>query len=231
MLDSQNYKSIKNWAKDDRPREKLLRIGAKVLSDAELIAILIGSGSRNQSAVDLSRQILADMNNDLNVLSQKTVVELTKYKGIGEAKAVSIVAAMELVRRKKYSTKQKIKITSSRLIYQEMYPFLADINHEEFWVVYLNRKNVVLDKKRISSGGVSATVVDPKIIFKYALEYLASAIILVHNHPSGNIQASSQDIQLTQKIKSGAKVLDIDVLDHLIFAGEKYFSFADNGVL
>jgi DNA repair protein RadC len=138
---------------------------------------------------------------------------------------------MELVRRKKFSTKQKVKITSSKLIYEEMYPFLADKKYEEFWVVYLNRNNMVIDKKQISSGGVSATVVDPKIIFKYALENLASGIILVHNHPSGNIQASSQDIQLTKKIKDAANVFDIKVLDHLIFAGEQYYSFADNGAL
>jgi len=193
-MDSKNYKSIKSWAEEDRPREKLLKNGAKGLTDAELIAILIGSGSKNQSAVDLSRQILGDINNDLNKLSQKSVAELLKYKGIGEAKAVSIVAAMELVRRKKYNTMPNVKITSSKLIYQEIYPLLADIKHEEFWTIYLNRKNVIIDKKQISSGGVSSTVVDIKIIFKYALENLASSIILVHNHPSGNIHASNYDI-------------------------------------
>jgi len=225
------YNSIKNWAEDDRPREKLLNNGAKALSDAELLAILIGSGSRSQSAVDLSRQILQDMNNDLRILSQKSVVELTKYKGIGQAKAVSIVAAMELVRRKKFNTNDKLKINSSKQIYHEMYSLLSDIKHEEFWAIYLDRKNVIINKKQISLGGVSSTIVDTKIIFKHALDLLASGLILVHNHPSGSLIPSTQDIDLTKKIKQGSKLLDISLLDHIIIAGEKYYSFADNGAL
>jgi len=224
-------KSIKNWAPDDRPREKLLKHGAKSLSDAELIAILIGSGSRTQSAVDLSRHILSEMNNDLNILSKKTVVELTKYKGIGEAKAVSIVAAMELVKRKKFTSNEKTKITSSRQVYQEMYSDLVDLIHEEFWVLYLDRQNVITEKKQISSGGISATIVDPKIIFKHALLLSASNIILVHNHPSKNTQPSISDKELTEKIKKAAGFFDIGLLDHVIFAGEKYYSFADEGIL
>ncbi len=225
------YNSIKNWAEDDRPREKLLNNGAKALSDAELLAILIGSGSRSQSAVDLSRQILQDMNNDLRILSQKSVVELTRYKGIGQAKAISIVAAMELVRRKKFNTNDKVKINSSKQIYQEMYSLLSDIKHEEFWAVYLDRKNVIINKKQISLGGVSSTTVDTKIIFKNALDLLASGMILVHNHPSGSLNPSPQDIDLTKKIKQGSKLLDISLLDHIIIAGEQYYSFADNGAI
>lgn len=231
MRDKVNYNSIKNWALDDRPREKLLKKGAKNLSVAELIAILIGSGSRNESAVALSKRILLDMNNDLNELSQKNVQELTKYKGIGEAKAISIIAAMELVKRKKFSKPIKSKITSSKMVYEEMYSLLIDLNHEEFWVLFLDRQNVIKAKKKISSGGVSSTVVDSKIIFKHALDYLASSIILVHNHPTGNKSASQQDISLTKKIKSGAELLDISLLDHIILAGDEYYSFADEGIL
>jgi len=231
MSDKTKYNSIKNWAENDRPREKLLKNGAKVLSDAELLAILIGSGSRSQSAVDLSRQILHDMNNDLNILSQKSVAELMRYKGIGEAKAVSIVAAMELVRRKKFNTNQKVKISSSRQVYEEMYSLLSHIKHEEFWAVYLDRKNVIIGKKQISQGGVSSTLVDSKIIFKYAVDLLASGIVLVHNHPSGNKNASIHDIKLTENIKQGAKILDINLIDHIIIAGNDYYSFADNAII
>ncbi len=231
MSKTTKYNSIKNWAEDDRPREKLLNNGPKALSDAELLAILIGSGSRSQSAVDLSRQILQDMNNDLRILSQKSVVELTRYKGIGQAKAVSIVAAMELVRRKKFNTNDKVKISSSRQVYQEMYSLLSDIKHEEFWAVYLDRKNVIINKKQISLGGVSSTTVDTKIIFKNALDLLASGMILVHNHPSGSLNPSPQDIDLTKKIKDGSKMLDISLIDHIIIAGEQYYSFADDKAL
>jgi len=229
MSDKTKYNSIKNWAEDDRPREKLLKNGAKALSDAELIAILIGSGSRSQSAVDLSRQILHDMNNDLNILSQKSVVELTRYKGIGEAKAISIVAAMELVRRKKFNSAQRIKVTSSRRIFEEMYSLLSDIKHEEFWAVYLDRKNTIIGKKQISRGGVSSTIVDSKIIFKHALDLLASGLIMAHNHPSGNKNPSVHDFKLTENIKQGAIILDINLIDHIIIAGNEYYSFADNG--
>ena len=231
MPDKTKYNSIKTWAEDDRPRKKLLKNGTKGLSDAELIAILIGSGSRNQSAVDLSRHILRDMNNDLRILSQKSVAELTRYKGIGEAKAVSIVAAMELVRRKKFNTNKKITVTSSRQAYEAMYSLLSDIKHEEFWVLYLDRKNTIIGKKQISLGGISSTLVDLKIIFKHALDMLASGFILVHNHPSGNKNASSHDIKLTEKIKQGANLLDINLLDHIIIAGNDYYSFADNGMI
>jgi DNA repair protein RadC len=223
--------SIKNWAEDDRPREKLQKHGAKSLSDAELLAILIGSGSIEETAVTLCRRILSDMGNSLSNLARKNVSELIKYKGIGEAKAISIIAAMELVKRKKFDKNSKVKITSSKHIYQEVYSLLSDKINEEFWVIYMDRNNVIIDKKNISIGGVSSTIVDPKIIFKYALELVASSIILVHNHPSGNKYPGEIDKRLTQKIKEAAKVFDIDLLDHIIFAGEEYYSFADTGIL
>ena len=223
--------SIKNWAEDDRPREKLQKHGAKSLSDAELLAILIGSGSREESAVDLCRRILSDMGNNLSNLAKKNIAELIKYKGIGEAKAISIVAAMELVKRKKFDKSIKTNINSSKQIYHEMYSLLADKINEEFWVIYLDRKNVIIDKKNISIGGVSSTTVDPKIIFKYALEFVASSIILIHNHPSGNKYPGDIDKRITERIKKGAKLLDIVLLDHVIFAGEEYYSFADAGIL
>ena len=229
----ENYKSspITNWAKDDRPREKLLKLGPGALSDAELIAILIHSGSRTESAVDLSRRILNDLNNDLNILAGKSVRELMKYKGIGEAKAISIAAAMELVNRKRFEKKPKRKITSSRDVYEEMYPNLEDKSQEEFWVILLDRKSTIIDKKPISKGGVNATVVDPRVIFKLALEVLASSLILVHNHPSGNTNPSDMDISITNKIKNGALLMDMSLLDHIIFAGSEYFSFADEGMI
>ncbi len=226
-----NTKSIKNWAKDDRPREKLMRFGAKNLTDAELLAIIISSGNKNMSAVDLSRHILSEMNNDLNLLSKKSYIELMKFPGIGEAKAISIVAAMELINRKKYDKIPNRKITCSKDIYEEMFSILSDLEHEEFWVLYLDRQNIVIDKKDIGKGGVSGTFVDPKLIFKKALELTASSIVLVHNHPSGNIKPSNQDIKLTSKVKNAAVFLDISLLDHIIFGGIEYFSFADNGIL
>ncbi len=231
MKNEKSNKSIKNWAEDDRPREKLMKLGARNLTDAELLAIIIGSGNRKMSAVDLSRHILEKMENDLNVLAKKSYAELMKYPGIGEAKAISIVAAMELINRKKFEKKTKRKITSSKDVYEEMYSRLSDLEHEEFWVLFLDRKNVVIYKKEIGKGGVSGTFVDPKMIFKIALEHTASSIILVHNHPSGNVNPSAEDINLTSKIKNAAGYLDISLLDHIIFGGVEYFSFADKGIL
>lgn len=228
-MENEKLNSIKNWAKDDRPREKMLKSGAKSLTDAELIAILIHSGSKTESAVDLSRRILNDMNNDLTKLSKKSVRELIKYKGIGEAKAISIAAAMELVNRKKFDKVAQRKISGSKDVYEEMYSQLSDNLQEEFWVIYLDRKNTILDKKNISKGGVSSTVVDSKIIFKFALELLASGLILVHNHPSGNRQPSDIDVSITNKVKNAALLFDMNLLDHVIFAGSEYYSFADEG--
>lgn len=231
MLESP-YLGIKNWAEEDRPREKLLLKGKASLSEAELIAILLGSGTSSLSAVDLAKQILSTYSNNLNELARLGVKELTKFRGIGEAKAISIVAALELGRRRK-ETKvlRKPKITSSNDVFDLVKSDLLDLQHEEFWVLLLNRSNLVIKKHLISSGGVSGTVADPKMIFKHALGELASSIILIHNHPSGNLKPSQQDISLTKKMVEGGKLLEIPVLDHVIFTNESYFSFADEGML
>lgn len=223
---------ILSWAEEDRPREKLILKGRSALSDAELIAILIGSGTKSLSAVDLAKLILNKVQNDLNELARLSVKDLEKFKGIGEAKAISIVSALELGRRRKDSEPlKKSKITSSKDVYDVVKPQLMDIKHEEFWILLLNRANIVINKIQISSGGVSGTVADPKIIFKQALDHLASAIILVHNHPSGNLSPSQADIDLTKKLKEAGKFLEIPVLDHVIFADQGYYSFADKGLL
>jgi DNA repair protein RadC len=217
---------ILSWAEEDRPREKLLLKGKSALSDAELIAILIGSGTKSMSAVDVGKVILANAGNNLNELAKFSVKDLQKIKGIGEAKAISIVSALELGRRRKESEfAEKVRITCSNDIYQLMKPELLDMPKEEFWIILLIRK------ERISSGGVSGTVADPKIIFKVALEQYASSIILVHNHPSGNLKPSQADIDLTNKMKEAGKWLEIPVLDHIIFGDEGYLSFADDGLL
>jgi DNA repair protein RadC len=219
---------ILNWAEEDRPREKLLLKGRSALSDAELIGILIGSGTISMSAVELAKHILIGSGNDLNELAKLNVKELQKFKGIGEAKAISIISALELGRRRKESDPvKKAKISSSEDIYNLMKPNLLDLMHEEFWIILLNRANHVLKKVQISSGGVSGTVADPKIIFKTALENLASAVILVHNHPSGNLKPSEADDSLTKKLKYAGALLDIPILDHIIFTNSNYFSFAD----
>ncbi len=224
--------SIKSWAEEDRPREKLALKGKSALSEAELIAILIGSGTASMSAVDVAKGILNSSENDLNRLAKLTVKDLTKFKGIGEAKAISIVAALELGRRRKETeTIKKPKIRSSKDAYDLMKPDLLDLSHEEFWCLLLNRSNIVIKKQLISSGGVSGTVADPIIIYKAALEELASGIILIHNHPSGNIKPSQADINLTKKMKTAAKALDISLYDHLIFTEQGFFSFADENLL
>ncbi|KOF02623.1 hypothetical protein AWW67_01410 [Roseivirga seohaensis] len=224
--------NILKWAEEDRPREKLLLKGKAALSDAELIAILIGSGSRELSAVDLSKKILAHSNHDLNTLAKQSVTELQQFKGIGEAKAISIVSALELGRRRKsFESDKKLKITNSRDVYELMKPELMDQPVEQFWVVMLKRNNEVIQKRVISLGGVSGTVADPKVIFKKALEDLASGIILVHNHPSGNLKPSQADIRLTEKLKNAGNLLEIPVLDHIIFTDDGYFSFADESLI
>lgn len=224
--------TIKDWSPQDRPREKLVLKGRSSLSDAELIAILLGSGTPTLSAVDLARKILQENNNDLHTLAKLSVKEMMNIKGIGEAKAITIVAAMELGRRRKdLEVMQKPQINSSRSVFEILRPELQDIPHEEFWILLLNRANCLLKKIQISRGGVSGTVVDPRIVFKLAVEALASGIVVAHNHPSGNLTASQADISLTQKLKEGGKLLDIQVLDHVIIAGQKYFSFADDGLI
>lgn len=224
--------NIKSWAEEDRPREKLLSKGKSVLSDSELIGVLIGSGTNDMSAVALSKHILSNVDNNLNQLARLTVKDLIKFKGIGEAKAVSIVAALELGRRRREAEEvKKPKITGPQDVYNLLKPDLLDLQHEEFWVVLLNRSNLVIKKHLVSSGGVSGTVADPKLIFKAALEELASGIILAHNHPSGNLKPSQSDAQLTKKMKQAGQALEIPVLDHLIFCNQGYFSFADEGLL
>ncbi len=224
--------SIKAWAEDDRPREKMIQKGRDVLSNAELIAILIGSGSRNESAVDLSKRILSAVGNDLHLLSSLSIKDLTAFKGIGEAKAVTIAAALELGRRRKAAEiKEAVKISSSKHAFDVLYPYLSDLDHEQFYVVLLRRNNTVIDTVRISQGGVTGTVVDARIIFKAAIEKLASSIVLAHNHPSGNLSPSQADIRLTDQLTQGAKLLDIIVMDHLILAGQSYYSFADENMI
>ncbi len=231
-LYTENKLSIKSWAEEDRPREKLLQKGRQSLTNAELVAILIGSGSREESAVDLSKRILQSTKNNLNELGKTSLVELMKFKGIGEAKAITICAALELGRRRQNADiLEKPQIKSSHDAHQVMAAILADLPHEEFWVAYLNRANKVIHREQISLGGVAGTVVDAKIIFKKALEQLASGIILFHNHPSGNLKPSQADINITKKLKKAGLTLDINVLDHLIISERGYYSFADEGVL
>ena len=219
---------IKDWAVEDRPREKLLKKGISSLSDAEIIAILIGSGTRNESAVDLSKKILKSANNNLNELGKLGISDLIKMKGIGEAKAITILAALELGRRRKISEIiNKKKITQSKDIFELFQPLIGDLPHEEFWILLLNRSNRIIEKFKISQGGISGTVIDVKIILKNAIEKLASSIILCHNHPSGNRKPSNADDSITQKLKKGAELLDIQVLDHIIVADTNYFSYAD----
>ena len=232
MSELNNGLNILSWAEEDRPREKLLLKGKSVLSDAELIAILIGSGTRSISAVDVAKMILSNANYNLNELAKFSIKDLKKVKGIGEAKAITIVSALELGRRRKESEfAEKVKITCSNDIYQFMKPELLDLPKEEFWVLLLNRANQLIKKEQISSGGLSGTVADPKIIFKAALDQYASSIILVHNHPSGNLRPSQADIKLTRKMKEAGSLLEIPILDHIIFSDEGYLSFADEGML
>lgn len=226
--------AINFWAEEDRPREKMLIQGRRALTDAELIAILIGSGSRNESAVELSRRILADSDNDLNKLALLSIKDLTngKFKGIGEAKAVSIIAALELGRRRRDTKLQeRPQITCSKDAFQIMLPIYSDLNHEEFWILLLNTANRVIGKHNLSKGGRAGTVVDIKILFEEVLSYKATSVILTHNHPSGNLNPSEQDRVLTKRINEAGKLLDIKVLDHLIFSSTSYYSFSDSGEL
>jgi len=226
-----NNFSIKHWSEDDKPREKLMLKGKSILSDAELIAILIGSGSRNESAVDLSKRILASVDHNLNALGKLSIAQLTNFKGIGEAKAISIIAATELGRRRKSEEVVELqKITSSKAVYEVMQPIIGELPHEEFWVLFLNNSNKILFKTQLSKGGLTGTVVDTRIVFKIALEQNATSIILSHNHPSGKLQPSEADIQITKKIKSAGQQLDIPVLDHIIITERGYYSFADEGI-
>jgi DNA repair protein RadC len=224
--------SIKNWSQDDQPREKLLYKGKSALSDAELVAILIGSGNREESAVDLCKRILASVDNNLSELGKLSIKQLMNFKGIGEAKAISIAAALELGRRRRgEEALEKKKITSSQSVFELMQPIIGELQHEEFWIIYLNNSNKVLQTSQLSKGGITGTLVDVRIVLKNALEVGATGIILAHNHPSGTLKPSEADKQLTNKLKLASESLDIKVLDHLIVTEKAYFSFADENLL
>lgn len=228
----ENRLGIKFWAEEDRPREKLMEKGRHVLTEAELIAILIGSGSRDETAVELSKRILASVGNNLNDLGKLNINELIKFKGIGEAKAISVMAAMELGRRRKESeVVKRDKIIVSKDVFDIMHPLFIDLPHEEFWLLILNRANFVIKKELISRGGVSGTVVDTKIIFKAAVEHYACSIIICHNHPSGNLKPSEADIRITKNIKDAGKLMEIPLLDHLIVTENGFYSFSDEGMM
>jgi DNA repair protein RadC len=231
-MTSYDKSGIKAWAVEDRPREKLLAKGITSLSNAELLAILIRSGAREESAVELARKILMGAGNNLRELGKLSVNDLVRHKGMGPAKAIAIVAALELGRRRgKAEIQDKIRITGSQDVYSLFQPVLCDLAHEEFWVLLLNRANRVIDYKRISQGGISGTVIDVRIILKNALDRLASAIILCHNHPSGNLKPSEADRKITSKIRDSCRTMDLQLLDHLIVADNSYFSFADEGLI
>lgn len=224
--------SIKNWSDDDKPREKLVKKGKPILSDAELIAILIGSGSRNESAVGLSKKILASVNNNLNELGKLSINQLMQFKGIGEAKAVIIVAALEIGRRRRGEDAMEItKISSSKHVFELLQPLIGELPHEEFWIVYVNNSNKVMHKSQLSKGGITGTLVDVRLVLKQALELGAVGLILAHNHPSGTLKPSVADKEITEKLKKASESLDIKVLDHLIITQKEYFSFADNNIL
>ena len=229
-----DYKStgIKDWALEDRPREKLLSKGITSLSNTELLAILIRSGGPEASAVELARQVLKQAGNNLQELGRRSVNDLVKHNGMGTVKAITIIAALELGRRRKRSELQeKIRISGSQDVFALFQPLIADLSHEEFWVLILNRSNRVIDNIRISQGGISGTVIDVRLILKNALDRLASSLVLCHNHPSGNLKPSDADIKITAKISDAGKIMDIQLLDHIIIADNSYFSFSDEGII
>jgi DNA repair protein RadC len=223
---------ITDWAVEDRPREKLYQKGTSSLSDAELLAILIGSGTKKRSAVDLGRELLLMVNNNLNSLGKLSISDLTKIHGIGNARAVTITAALELGRRRKLAEMPELpQIKCSKDVFDLLSPVLSDLAHEEFWILFLNRSNKVINRMKLSQGGISGTVTDVRLVMKKAIEYLASGIIVCHNHPSGNLNPSESDTRITQKIKEAGNIMDIQLLDHLIVTEKEYYSFADNGLL
>ena len=224
--------SIKFLAEDDRPREKFLLKGKNSLSDAELLAVIMGSGNRDESAVELGRKILDSVGNNWHNLSLLQISDLMKFKGIGEAKAISIAVALEIGRRRAaQEVPEKVQITNSQETYKVLYPYLSDLQTEEFWAIYLNQNNRILGKGKLSSGGINQSVVDVRILFKTALEHLATGIIISHNHPSGNLKPSSEDLKITKQIAEAGKILNIQLLDHLIIAQNSYLSFADENLL
>ena len=223
---------ITDWAVEDRPREKLYQKGTSSLSDAELLAILIGSGTRKKSAVDLGRELLSLVNNNLNTLGKLGISDLTTIHGIGQARAVTIAAALELGRRRRLADMPETpQIKCSRDVFDLVSPSLSDLPHEEFWILFLNRSNKVINRMRLSQGGISGTVTDVRLIMKKAIENLSSGIIVCHNHPSGNLNPSESDSKITNKIKEAGAIMDIQLLDHLIICDRDYYSFADNGLI
>ncbi|WP_366184936.1 DNA repair protein RadC [Flavobacterium ovatum] len=226
-----NHFPITHWSEDDRPREKLMLKGKSALSDAELIAILIGSGSRNESAVELSKRILNSVGGNLNALGKLSLAQLIQFKGIGEAKAISIIAALELGRRRRAEDAvELIKVTSSKLVFEIMQPIIGELPHEEFWILYLNNSNKIISKRQLSIGGITGTLVDVRLVFKNALEIGAVSLILCHNHPSGTLVPSEADKNITRKLKTAGESLEVKVLDHLIVTENNYFSFVDEGI-
>lgn len=230
--DPPEYRPINAWAEEDRPREKMLIKGREALSDAELLAILLGSGTRGISAVDLAREILKSVHNNLHELGRRSIHDLKQFKGMGEAKAITIAAALELGRRRQVADlRERPRIACSRDAYGYIAPLIADLHHEEFWLLMLNRRNEVIRHERISSGGMHATTVDAKMVFQKALMAQAAAIIAVHNHPSGSLTPSQPDIELTQRLEAAGKALQLPLLDHIIVGEGAYYSFADEGKL
>ncbi len=232
MEENPKHLNIKSLAEDDRPREKLATLGRHSLSDAELIAIILGSGNTSETAVQLAQRMLSENSNSINQLAKLNLKELEKYKGVGPVKAINIAAAFELGRRRKDTdSTERTKITSSHIAYQILQKRLSDLPHEEFWVLHLNRANQVMKEEHLSKGGISGTVVDVRLICKSALENLASGVVIAHNHPSGQVLPSEQDKAITKKLKEALKIFEISLLDHLIIGDQKYCSFSDEGLL
>ncbi|MFO7933611.1 MAG: DNA repair protein RadC [Bacteroidales bacterium] len=224
--------ALKSWAVEERPREKVMVNGIQFLSDSELLAILLGSGNRDMTVVELARQLLQKVNNNLHELGKQSMADLMKTRGIGPAKATTILAAMEIGRRRAgIHHIEKIPVRSSRTVFDLFHPLLGDLEHEEFWLLMLNRANRVLGRYKVSQGGLAGTVIDTRIILKKALDNLATSIIVCHNHPSGNNQPSDADVKITGKLKKAAEMLEIKLLDHVIIADNSYFSFADEGLI
>ncbi len=229
---AKTYIPIRDWNEDDRPREKMLKLGRQALSDSELLAIILGSGSRDKSAIDLAKEILASCDDNLDELGKISIRELMLFKGVGTAKAVNIAAVLELGRRRQATNPvTKPKISSSQDAFRILHPILADLPYEEFWILVLNRAHRVIKKEKISSGGVNTTLADSRLVFRSAIQLLASSLIIAHNHPSGSLDPSDADISLTKKLVTAGKYLDIKVLDHIILSNNSYVSFADKNWL
>ena len=224
--------NLKSLAEDDRPREKFLLKGKSAVSDSELLAIIMGSGNREESAVELARRILNSVENNWHRLSQLSIKDLTKFKGVGEAKAISIATALEIGNRKsQQEVLERQQISSSKDVFEILQPHLSDLQTEEFWAIFLNHQNKILYKTCLFRGGIASSVADVRVVFKTALEHFSTQIIVAHNHPAGSLKPSKEDINITQKIKAAGKLLDIDLLDHLILTQNKYYSFKDEGIL